>query len=654
MSAGRRRSPALAALAVLLVGLAVAPGCGDDAHHERGLFILGIDGMDPILLREFIAQGRTPNLARLAEQGGFVELGTANPPQSPVAWSEFITGHGSDVHGIYDFLHRDPETVAPYLSTSRADPPTRTLDAGEWTVPVAGGGIVNLREGEAFWRPLAEADVPVTVLKIPAEYPPKPCERARVISGMGTPDLLGTPGIFQLFTDDMALVGRDPAGGRIHPVDFAGGQAVTTVLQGPPHPLRSTGEILELPLLFAHDADAGTAFVRLGETERILKVGEWTGWIPIDFPLGAGLPSVRGMVRLWLGSVSPRRTLYVSPINFDPFDPAQPISTPPEFAAELAERVGRFHTQGMPEDTKALQADVLPPEAFLEQSGTVFAERLAMLEVTLDDWHGGFGFVYFSSVDLVCHMFYRSLDPEAPDADRRFAQTIPELYERVDRVVGLAMDELPDDTTLMVMSDHGFAHWRTQAHLNTWLVRNGYMALQPGRSTSGKLFESVDWSGTQAYALGLNQVFLNLQGRESRGIVAPEEAEALLRRLSADLEAWTDPDGAEPVVSSVARPEKHPDPNRSPDLLVGYHRGYRSSDGSALGEVSELLLEPNTGRWSGDHCMDPAVVPGVLLSSQPVIAGGALRDMAPTILDYFDVEPSAPLPGRSLLANSGD
>jgi len=160
---------------------------------------LGLDGMDPVLLRRYMDRDLLPNFSRLAKAGDFKLCGTSVPPQSPVAWSDFITGQDSGCHGIFDFIHRDPATMVPKLSLAEARPPTRFIELGEWKVPRSGGSVELMRQGRAFWEYLAEDGVDVTVFKMPSNYPPVTCN-VRSISGMGTPDILGTYGIYCLFT----------------------------------------------------------------------------------------------------------------------------------------------------------------------------------------------------------------------------------------------------------------------------------------------------------------------------------------------------------------------------------------------------------------------------------------------------------------------
>jgi len=603
-------------------------GCAPE--RTPGVVVLAIDGFDPVLLRSCIDAGRCPNLAELAGAGSFHELQTSNPPQSPVAWSHFITGAGSDVHGIYDFLHRDPATVLPYLSMAKIEAPSMSVELAGRTIPLAGGGVTNLRKGDPFWAALDSADVAVTVVKVPADYPPKPVGDAKILAGMGTPDLLGTPGLFQWITDDPARPGA-PAGGRVVDLTFDG-TVGTASLQGPADPLYG-GDPLTVPVSLWPDFEHDTALVRIGDQERLLRVGEGSDWIPVAFPLESMPGSVSGMVRVQLRSLKPWRTLHVSPVNIDPTDPAQPISHPESYAPELAGAVGRYYTQGMPEDTKALSAGLLDEAAFLAQSHGVFDERRRMLLHELDRFRGGFLFGYFSSVDLTSHMFFRSLQ------GGEFAHVIPDLYARFDGLVGDVTRRLDGDT-LLVMSDHGFAPYNTQVHLNTWLRDRGYLVLKDG----GTSLADADWNLTHAYALGLNQLYVNRMGRERAGAVPADDAGALIEELQRELLRWRAPND-EAVVTLVEAPAEADHPGRMPDLLVGYNRGYRSSDESALGEVTDSWLEPNTGKWSGDHCMDPRHVPGVLLSNRPLAAGG-LTDLAPTILGAFGV--AADLPGRDL------
>jgi predicted AlkP superfamily phosphohydrolase/phosphomutase len=232
-----------------------------------------------------------------------------------------------------------------------------------------------------------------------------------------------------------------------------------------------------------------------------------------------------------------------------------------------------------------------------------------------------------------------------------YAHVIPDAYARADAAIGTVLERAGDDVDVIVLSDHGFAPLRKKVHLNTWLAQRGYLAVRAQEDVEPGPLGHIDWDKTQAYALGLNQLFLNLKGREANGVVAPERRAVVLRRLVRDIESWRDSDTGQLVITRVVEPGREHFPDRAPDLVIGYNRGYRSSDESALGRVTENALEPNEGKWSGDHCMDPAHVPGVLFSSIDLrFPRAALTDMAPTILTYFGLrETAGGLPGKSIL-----
>jgi predicted AlkP superfamily phosphohydrolase/phosphomutase len=624
-------------------------GCGDQRHagtERRKLIILGVDGMDAKLTRLYLDEGRLPNLARLARSGSFLPLATVDPPQSPVAWSSFITGLDSTGHGIFDFVHRDPSGPEPYLSTSRTREP-RELAVGDLVLPLGAPEITLLRHGPAFWQVLESYGVPASVIKIPANFPPAPSQRNVSTSDMGTPDLLGTYGTFQVITSDPRIDQGSMKGGLVHRALRSGANEYKSALTGPPSPFSRHKKPLELPVEVHVDAAARTLVVTLGETPVVLREGEWSSWTPVAFDPGFFAKDARGIVRIYAKTLVPELMLYVSPVNVDPLAPIVPLSSPPGYASQQARAVGRFFTQGLAEDTKALAAGALSDEEFVAQSLLVFDERKKLLEQALDEYQGGLLFFYVSSLDLISHMFWRALEPDAKADDARYANVIPDMYERVDALVGRVLERAGPDATVVVMSDHGFTSYRYKVNLNTWLAQNGYLSRRPGPQ-AGQPMAQIDWENTQAYALGLNQIFINQAGREAKGIVPLAERAALIVRLRRELEAWRHDETGVQVVTQTAAPDAGDFSDRAPDLLVGFNAGYRNSDESALCELSERSIERNLGKWSGDHCIDPRHVPGVLVSSRPVARPDvSLLDFAPTILRYFGIEPSPGVRGRS-------
>ncbi|MBI3664773.1 MAG: alkaline phosphatase family protein [Acidobacteria bacterium] len=594
------------------------------------MIVLGVDGMDAL-----------PNLDRLRQQGSFQRLATTIPPQSPVAWSTVITGMDPGGHGIYDFVHRDPATRMPFSSMAETAEPGRSLTIGPFVFPLTGGQVRSLRRGRAFWQILAEDGVPGTIVRMPANFPPAE-SKARSLAGMGTPDMRGTFGTFTYFTGDPQEQTRQVPGGRIVRVNVSNYQ-VELPIDGPVNTFRKERPRASCPLVVHLDPSEPVARLDIGETQVLLKEGEWSGWQRAEFPLIPGLRQASGIFRVYLRGVRPVFRLYVSPVNIDPEDPELPISTPSPYSRELARAVGLFYTQGIAEDTAAVRAGVLSHEEFLAQSRLVMMESLRLFQYELEHFETGLLFHYFSSIDQNSHILWEKYDGE-----------LLEIYRAIDRAVGRAREKMGEDGTLLVLSDHGFSSFRRAVHLNTWLLRENFLALdEPQNTGNEELFAHVDWSRTQAYALGLNGLYLNLAGREPGGIVLPgPQSDDLERRLTERLLEFRDPETGDAVVGEVYSPRKlfHGSSlEQAPDLIVGYERGYRASWQTALGAVPAAVIENNTEAWIGDHCIAAKYVPGVLFANRKArLADPQLYDVTVTILKEFGISPAGGMIGRPI------
>jgi len=394
----------------------------------------------------------------------------------------------------------------------------------------------------------------------------------------------------------------------------------------------------------------------------LLAEGEWSDWIEVQFEaLPLGLANVAGTVRFYARELSPGFQIYASPVNVSPAAPAVPISSPDDFATELHEELGFYYTQGMPEETDALKNGVFDDDEYLKQVALVQEDTRRMVDLALERFAPGDAtFVYFSDIDLQCHMLWRHGDPKHPDAPphpardpeaaRRHGDAIEDFYRDVDRALGEIREKLPPGTLLIAMSDHGFQPYTRKLHLNAWLRDEGYLVLEDGKREGQIVTGDVDWSRTRAYGLGFNGLYLNLAGRE--GVVPPEEADALVDELRARLEELRDPKTGAPVVRRVDRSAEVYSGGRGvegPDLVVGYDRGYGASDESTLGEITEAVFADNTSRWSGNHLMAPEVVPGVLLANRRIEGSGHdLTDLTATLLDHYGVARPADMVGEPI------
>lgn len=618
------------------------------------VLILGMDGMDPGLIRRFVSEGYMPNFKKLMASGQFGELQTTMPPHSPVAWSSFITGCNPGGHGIYDFIHRDPASFTPYMSTSRSFDSAKELTVGPWSIPLSPGRVDLMRKGPAFWNVLAGQDIPSTIVQIPANFPVAESP-VHALSGMGTPDLLGSYGTCTYITDSPVENESDMTTQvvKVTPINHV----IKATLEGPKNSLRADRAPSSIELTIKRDPFEPVVKISVQGHEIVLKQGEWSEWIPLSFPLMPMFASVGGMIRIFVKEVHPRFKMYISPINVDPMEPSLPICSPASYSRELTEAVGRFYTQGFPADTKALAEGVLSDDDYLTQGHIVLDESMNLFDYELSRFKEGVFFFYFSSIDQNCHMMLRTMDPThplyKPDASDAVKSAVRGFYQRMDVALGRALEKIDSKTVVYAMSDHGFAPFTREFNLNTWLYEQGYLALtDDSKVGKGEFFQHVDWSRTKAYGLGINGLYVNMQGRDKNGIVNPEESLALKQEISQKLNLVRDPKNNAPVITSAYDAQKiysGPFVELAPDIIVGYQRGYRSSDETVLGKIPQGLVTDRTNLWSADHCMDPGVVPGMLLSNKGwKHPKPGLWDMAPTIISAFGMPVPKEMDGTSI------
>ncbi len=585
------------------------------------LVFLGIDGLDPDILNEAIDRfpERTKNFQWLASRSGIASLGTATPPQSPVAWSNFITGYNPGGHGIFDFLHRDPMTRGPLIGTLTPSTASNFDLWGDWKFPLPGEGGDPNRSGQAFWTTLMDAGVPASVWRMPINIPPEPSMGVS-IPGMLTPALDSAYGECTVFTNDPLAKSRETYKKLVIMREEGDGKFAAT-LEGPPNPYKKGDPHSKARLVFYVDEAAGHVAVDTGSEVAVIAPGEWSDFLGVSFDMQLpdfGSMDATGIVRFYLRKTDPVIELYASAVNIDPEAPIMDISAPGDASAELAKEIGRYYTQGMAEDVNALKSELLSVDEFADQENLVYNERVRMLDHALDSYieneDGGFLFFYFSTVDLTSHMLWRHADEDHPDHDPAIAAGNSEHFTgregsswkditldvilKIDPVLGKLRARLGDETPLVVMSDHGFAPYHREFSLNTWLLENGYLVLKdpevvkdedgnPVLDDDGnqvireysrelaktdpafkkmEIMSAVDWSKTRAYGMGFNGLYINLKGREldnpatedvdESGIVEPGAEHAeLVSEIKAKLEKIIDPKNGKPVILHADRPQ---------------------------------------------------------------------------------------------------
>ena len=625
----------------------------------KRVVIVGLDGLEPSLAEKYLNDGLLPNLAKLKEQGGYQRMGTTYPPLSPVAWSSFATGSNPGKHNIFDFISRNPKSYQPTMSSVRIRQPKRTLRLGRFVIPLSKPEITSLRKSKPFWTVLGESRIFSAVLRVPITFPPDKFSGVQ-LAAMCVPDLLGTQGTFSYYAE------RGKAGAT-HDSDAGGqriivqrkGKEIHSYLKGPANSLRSDQPELRIPFVISPGKGKKPATMKISRELIVLPMGEFTPWIKVAFSAAPGF-KVHGICKFYLKRLDESFEMYCSSIQIDPDKPVMPISHPAVYSSYLARQHDAFATLGLAEDTWSLSEGLMDEDAFLQQAYDIHEERETMFFDALKKVRRGMVVCVFDGPDRIQHMFWRFLEENHPalrgQEKNGHANSIRDMYVRMDDLVGRTMTAVGKDTTLIVMSDHGFTSFQRGVDLNAWLLRHGYLRLKNDATSSNEIYlNEVDWSQTRAFAIGLAGIFVNEHGREAQGIVeSGAKKRHLVEDIAAKLTGIRDPQ-CDTIAIHEAIPRenayKGPYIESAPDILVGYTHRYRVSWETAVGKTSPEVFCDNKKAWSGDHCIHPDLVPGVLFTSIKLDTAkpAHIMDIAPTTLELLGVEKPAYMDGHSLL-----
>jgi len=425
-------------------------------------------------------------------------------------------------------------------------------------------------------------------------------------------------------------------------------------------------EDVRLPVTIHWNKAAKSATVAIGDSTIHLAEHQWSKWINLDFNINL-LIRVHGMAQLYLIGAGPELQLYISPVNWRPENPPAPISSPASLSADIFERLGPYRTLGWAEATWPLNEDRIDEKTFMDDLYRAFDDRAQVILQRIDTKQWDLLVGVIESTDRVQHMMWRLIDPTHPMYDKtlatRYGDSIERVYRRCDDFIGEVMARVGQTTPILIVSDHGFHSFRQSVNLNTWLVQEGFMAIQgqqPGDKKlqdlfagGGTFWENVDWTHTKAYAMGLGQIYVNLQGREGHGIVTPADSDAVQNALVGRLLTMTDPKTKARMIDAVYKRDdiyKGPFLQNASELQVGLAEGYRVSWQSTLGGSPPGIVYPNMKKWSGDHgSYDYKQTSGTLISSRPLAGDHAdIMDIAPTVLKYFGVPIPSDIDGKPI------
>lgn len=618
------------------------------------LVIIGLDGLEPTLVEKFMSAGKLPHFSELKKDGTYKHLQTTTPAISPVAWSSFMTGAHPSKHNIFDFLSRDPNNYLPDLSSARIGKPKRILSLGKYNIPLSKPEIRGLRKSLPFWKILGEKGIFSTILRVPITFPPEKFS-GHLLSGMCAPDLKGSQGTFTFYTSNEENIKKREEGITI-PVTIAENKT-ETYISGPENSLLKKEKELRLPLTITLDKEKEEVCLEVSNQKFSLGKNTFSDWIRLTFRPGLRM-KIKAICKFYVSQISPHFEMYLSPLNIDPEKPALPISHPFIYSVYLGKLLGSFITLGEANDTWALNEEVLSEEAFLEFTYANHQEWENMFFNALDKTKKGLVTCVFETTDSIQHMFWRYLDEKHPALKspqaRMSSKVIEELYQKMDELVGRTLGKLDKKSILVVMSDHGFKSFRRGVNLNSWLYLNGYLFLKEGKTESDEWFKDVDWKKTKAYALGLGGLYINQAGREAKGIVQPgEETKSLKAELAAKLNGLKDDENGATAINHIFDREKLPPgpyKENCPDFLVGYNDGYRVSWDSVTAKVNNIVFVDNPKAWSGDHCIDPRIVPGVFFCTEKIKTDKpSIMDIAPTALELFGIQVPKHMDGHPLI-----
>ncbi|MBI5095903.1 MAG: alkaline phosphatase family protein [Candidatus Hydrogenedentes bacterium] len=641
----------LVSAAILLS--AVPAGAADKPR----VVILGFDGMEPSIVDTMLAAGELPNLAALRSAGAYERLHTTYPPQSPAAWSSFATCAPTGDHGIYDFLRRNPKNYLPDFGYGKTDAPRLAADGSLVSPPKA----VNYRRGETFWASADRQGAKCKILHVPFSFPPDHLQEGLELSGEGVPDIRGTVTTFFALSDAFTPeeLSAKVAGGIRLPIEFQEDSA-TVNIPAYPDP-RQRSNVVQAPLTIKVDRSAHTVSLSAQGQSDTVAEGAWSKWFKWKFDVTAQY-SVHAISNFCVIEAGARVRIYMSSLQFAPKQPYVPFSTPVTYSGELEDRAGLYKTIGWTNDTHALSQDALTDDSFLAEAKTTddWLQALTLDEIKRNDFQ--LLVSVWTSTDRVAHMFWRFRDPKhaqyTKEGAAKYGHVIEDTYKRMDAIVGAVRKQLPPDALVIVLSDHGFHSFRKGFSVNTWLARNGYLALTgksdpaTAHTEKGQQFlAGFDWSKTKAYGLGLGSIYLNQKGREGQGLVAADAASQLIAELKAKLLDVTDPDTGGKVFSAVyTRDDYHGQTADAPDLQLGYADGYQTSKPSAGGAVPQDVFEINNGKWSGDHASsDVASTAGIFLANKPMTQDARIEDLGVTALTFLGLKVPPEFRGKSLL-----
>jgi len=622
---------------IAIAGYAVIVLNPGGEYMGKKVLLIGIDAMDTKAVEKLMNEGKLPNLEKLKEAGGYSKLDTTIPPESPVAWGAAATGSNPGRYNIFDFVGRDPSTYLPKLNLA------------EESRGVFGTSYKSAMKGTPFWRITSGKGISTTVIRWPATFPPENV-KGRMLSGLGVVDIKGFLNSYSFYTTG-DYEKRPEDVGKVVRVSKEG-DVIETGVFGPL--VRKGNDLAESEVPMKIKLKDDHALIEVDGSEYMVETSNWSDWIRAKFSVDL-LTDVYGIFRVYLLGTGPEFNMYVTSVQIDPENPVIDITYPREYGKELVKEIGLFATLGIPEDTKAVTENRIRTDVFLEQVKQIESERERMFWHEFNRFDEGVYTFAFDAGDRLQHIFWEDKVLSRNKSDISIAKAIEDYYTDKDRFIGEVLNKMDNETILIIFSDHGFSSFERAMSINTWLVENGYMTLTKNvtEEDSGSLFKYVDWGKTKAYSLGFASIFINLKGREGKGIVEEADRGKLIDEIIEKLGGLTDPKTGKRVITNLYKGEEIYEgeyTGNAPDIIIGFNEGYRMSWQNAVGGLSLKILMDNTQEWTGDHLIDRSHVPGVIFTNFGIKKENpSLMDIAPTVLSFLGLDIPEDMDGKSLV-----
>lgn len=557
--------------------------------------LVGFDAFDPGFFERLHNEGKVPYLSKYLVSSKYSSFKVANPPQSEVSWTSISTGLNPGGHGLFDFVHRNPDTYGLFVSIL----PTKSSLLGNQFSPP--------HKAETIFDSAVKDGYQATSLWWPATFPSRLQSPVRTVPGLGTPDIFGQLGVgisysMEPLTDENNLKTRTARLQRKNSTEYNG------ILAGPLQKSRtgSKQSYLDFKVIIN---DAHSAKLSLGNQILDLVVGQWSPVVEIRFQVGF-MVSVKIVTRVILTQLQPDPVLYFLPLQLHPLASPWPYGTPKSMLNKIWKKQGAFLTLGWPQDTTALEEGFINNEHFLCLCDQIFKQRASIFMAMLDSYQEGILACVFDSLDRVQHMFWKN----RPDIIESWYLKLDDFAGKINTKLSAKRDG--DSINLIFLSDHGFQNFNYKVNVNRWLLEQGYLELVNGALSQD--LSGVNWNKSHVYAVGLNSLYLNLEGREGQGVVPLAQKSEILEILRSKLLRWTGPDGKKVFQRVQTNQEAFNGPLsvHGPDLVLGYAPGYRASAETGLGGWGDKKIEWNTDHWSADHCIDANAVPGVIFNNR--------------------------------------